>query len=462
MTAEQAWRFPRSATSVPCLRPFRHRTGCPESGAPGSGVPRTAGEDGRRSSYPPREAPDSVQRRWQRLCAGCNLMAQSDKSGLGSMPPRRHLGDALLESIFHRAAALGIETASGRDLPVLVWALAWDLASAVTLHLTELQPQGLAMLLWGFAVFEAIPRQELSIPRSLYKAVLSQVETEDESEITKAEDVKKDDGGFSVPSKKKKKGKGKGKGSTAPRKVRCEPGTQAFADELMMDISRSIDAALRPLKAHLAAKIRGFIGPQDPLAGQTIPVSYRSTTLAQGMDDRCGETRRFNDATTRHANETTRDICQDVELHCYEHSCGAVYLQGHVEERANGDASGKGRKFAAPTFWLAPKGAEARELSNIVWSVATVQVPAPEWLTAPLPSRAAEFLPQESANLLWALAVSSLPATLEDFVIALQAAGRCTPEEFAAWKPQDALEYSTGLNKKPAVVADQEHSLAPP
>ena len=49
----------------------------------------------------------------------------------------------------------------------------------------------------------------------------------------------KDDGGFSVPSKKKKKGKGKGKGSTAPRKVRCEPGTQAFADELMMDISRS-------------------------------------------------------------------------------------------------------------------------------------------------------------------------------------------------------------------------------
>ena len=25
--------------------------------------------------------------------AGCNLMAQSDKSGLGSMPPRRHLGD---------------------------------------------------------------------------------------------------------------------------------------------------------------------------------------------------------------------------------------------------------------------------------------------------------------------------------------------------------------------------------
>jgi len=247
--------------------------------------------------------------------------------------------------------------------------------------------------------------------------------SEDESEITKAEDVKKvqkaalqppgtveDDGGFSVPSKKKKKGKGKGKGSTAPRKVRCEPGTQAFADELMMDISRSIDAALRPLKAHLAAKIRGFIGPQDPLAGQTIPVSYRSTTLAQGMDDRwhaefhlrgpmkcfyeavqttgsvkaksgfrqnaeichlegywrrgarsihirwTKETRRFNDATTRHANETTRDICQDVELHCYEHSCGAVYLQGHVEERANGDASGKGRKFAAPTFWLAPKG----------------------------------------------------------------------------------------------------------
>ena len=49
----------------------------------------------------------------------------------------------------------------------------------------------------------------------------------------------KEDGDFTVTSKKKKKGKGKGKGSTGPRKVRCEPGTQAFADELMMDISRS-------------------------------------------------------------------------------------------------------------------------------------------------------------------------------------------------------------------------------
>ena len=49
----------------------------------------------------------------------------------------------------------------------------------------------------------------------------------------------KEEGVFSVASKKKRKGKGKGKGSTAPRKVRCEPGTQAFADELVMDISRS-------------------------------------------------------------------------------------------------------------------------------------------------------------------------------------------------------------------------------
>ncbi|CAE7519611.1 unnamed protein product [Symbiodinium sp. CCMP2592] len=201
-----------------------------------------------------------------------------------ALPELQSTTEALLESIFHRAATLGIATASGRDLPVLVWALAWthrsgrsasalpleDLASAVTLHLTELQPQGLAMLLWGFAVFEATPRQELSIPRSLYKAVLSQVETE-----------------------------------------------------------------VSQLKA--------------------------------------------------------------------------------------------------------------RELSNIVWSVATVQVPAPEWLTAPLPSRAKEFLPQESANVLWALAVSSLPATLEDFVIALQAGGRCTPEEFAAWKPQELAAGSWAL-----------------
>ena len=43
---------------------------------------------------------------------------------------------------------------------------------------------------------------------------------------------------FSVKTKKKKKGKGGGKGYAGPRTVRCEPGTQAFADELLCNVSR--------------------------------------------------------------------------------------------------------------------------------------------------------------------------------------------------------------------------------
>ncbi|CAK9033172.1 Hypothetical protein SCF082_LOCUS20372 [Durusdinium trenchii] len=94
-----------------------------------------------------------------------------------------------MDQILQRAMALGLETAPGRDLPVLLWALAMaqrqgtelvltsllkDLWRTLLLRLSEVPPQGLAMLLWSFAALDS----DWPVPKQTYGAVLEQVERE--------------------------------------------------------------------------------------------------------------------------------------------------------------------------------------------------------------------------------------------------------------------------------------------
>ena len=65
-------------------------------------------------------------------------------------------------------------------------------------------------------------------------------------------------------------------------------GSNPKPDNVSSDFqtNEGIDAALSPLKAHIVANIRQFIGSQDPLAGQNLPLAFRTAIVARTLDDR--------------------------------------------------------------------------------------------------------------------------------------------------------------------------------
>ncbi|CAJ1441426.1 unnamed protein product [Effrenium voratum] len=85
---------------------------------------------------------------------------------------------------------------------------------------------------------------------------------------------------------------------------------------------------------------------------------------------------------------------------------------------------------------------KAREVANVVWSVATVQATMPGWLLQQLPERAAQFAPQECANVLWALAVSGQLEVMSGLV---QSAEQGALADFGAWKPQEMASAAWAL-----------------
>eukprot|EP00435_Cladocopium_sp_Y103_P013077 s1955_g3.t1 len=111
------------------------------------------------------------------------------------------LGQAVMGQILRRSFDLGLESAPGRDLPVLLWSLAWAQRSGaqlplspltrqplwepLLLRLPEVTPQGLAMMLWSFAALES---EGLAVPKQTYREVLQQVEQHPMSEF-KAREV---------------------------------------------------------------------------------------------------------------------------------------------------------------------------------------------------------------------------------------------------------------------------------
>jgi len=91
----------------------------------------------------------------------------------------------------------------------------------------------------------------------------------------------------------------------------------------------------------------------------------------------------------------------------------------------------------------------SREVANVVWSFATVQVQMPRWLVAEVPGRAGKLRPQECANVLWAFASAS--ESMEGVVSSLP----CTDPRFLeSWKPQEmanaawALAHGCGLPQR--------------
>lgn len=98
-------------------------------------------------------------------------------------------GQAVMAQILRRSFDLGLESAPGPDLPVLLWSLAWAQRSGaqlplspftrqvfwepLLLRLPEVTPQGLAMMLWSFAALES---EGLAVPKRTYREVLQQVE----------------------------------------------------------------------------------------------------------------------------------------------------------------------------------------------------------------------------------------------------------------------------------------------
>eukprot|EP00930_Biecheleria_cincta_P027905 TRINITY_DN19502_c0_g1_i1.p1 TRINITY_DN19502_c0_g1~~TRINITY_DN19502_c0_g1_i1.p1 ORF type:complete len:670 (+),score=133.31 TRINITY_DN19502_c0_g1_i1:302-2011(+) len=211
------------------------------------------------------------------------------------------LPSAIVRTVISRVLLLGFETLPGRDLPVLLWALAWlqrmeakllsiqelqqvtsELNTHLVLRLSEVAPQGLAMLLWSFAALES---------------------------------------------------------SAASFRQRDKP---------------------------------------EPSQGRSMLVHWSSY----------------------------RAVAKEASLHMSSFS--------------------------------------ARELANMAWSMATVQYSMPGWLLQELPGKAAQMVPQECANTLWALASASHLESVE-----------AATASFANWKPQElanatwALALSSGRRRTP-------------
>eukprot|EP00927_Polykrikos_kofoidii_P048040 TRINITY_DN42277_c0_g1_i1.p1 TRINITY_DN42277_c0_g1~~TRINITY_DN42277_c0_g1_i1.p1 ORF type:complete len:888 (-),score=121.96 TRINITY_DN42277_c0_g1_i1:62-2725(-) len=95
----------------------------------------------------------------------------------------------------------------------------------------------------------------------------------------------------------------------------------------------------------------------------------------------------------------------------------------------------------------------AREVANVAWAFATIQLRMPVWLEEELPERAPEFRPQECANVLWALAATSLPVTDVVGALSLPANGhddRTSHNDdlggyFARWKAQEMANAAWAL-----------------
>lgn len=87
------------------------------------------------------------------------------------------------------------------------------------------------------------------------------------------------------------------------------------------------------------------------------------------------------------------------------------------------------------------KRLKPRELANVAWALATLEVSMPAWLLAELPRRAAQLGPQECANSLWALATSS--HSVEDLVRSMPRGGGTAG--FGAWKPQEMANAAWAL-----------------
>lgn len=92
----------------------------------------------------------------------------------------------------------------------------------------------------------------------------------------------------------------------------------------------------------------------------------------------------------------------------------------------------------------------SREVANVAWSYATLQVQMPKLLVDEMPRRATDFKPQECANALWALA--SLSLRVDDLSAALLPASASTNPDsesmariFSAWKPQEMANAAWAL-----------------
>ncbi|CAE8598985.1 unnamed protein product [Polarella glacialis] len=87
----------------------------------------------------------------------------------------------------------------------------------------------------------------------------------------------------------------------------------------------------------------------------------------------------------------------------------------------------------------------AREVANVAWSFATVQVTMPDWLLEDVPRRALQLSPQECANVLWALASASQLDAVEAVAGALHAGGAVAATSFEGWKPQEMANAAWAL-----------------
>jgi len=122
-------------------------------------------------------------------------LARLDKiSRGGNMPFEVH--QRFMYGVVRRALDVGLDGFPMRDLPVLIWAVAWmcrgiggllqaeerreifrALTSGVGLSLPEVAPQGLAMLMWALAALDnsagsaAGSALEAPVPRALFKAI---------------------------------------------------------------------------------------------------------------------------------------------------------------------------------------------------------------------------------------------------------------------------------------------------